>query len=498
MTLLSLLSSRLLRFGAFALVCSGFSLGLVAQDHQTAARSRLEAAVQELATIRQQIAQEKIPLSAELRQLESQVLDLRRERERMQRIVDNQSVDLGALEAQVKAYDDELAYVSNLLNDYLNRVSASLTVSEVARYSPDILAALNRADDTSLSPRERLEAQLAGVQKALERTTDNVGGTRFPGEAVLPSGRVATGTHVLLGPLNYFSDGSGHAGVVVRGSSETPALIEIDQQATPAINEFVQTGRGSPPLDSTLGRALAIATANETLVEHFLKGGLWMWPILAFGLLAVVITLFKLFDILSVKVPSRENLDGVFALVKQRRLPEALHEARAIAGPGGDMIRSGLQNYHLSKELLEEVLFETLLTVKPKLERGITFITLAASVAPLLGLLGTVTGMIETFKLLTLFGTGDAKSLSSGISQALITTEFGLVAAIPALVLGAIVSRLVANRLGALEALMITFSNGLAEAKEHDAASAAAPERTVGERSAPDETGPYGAAPALA
>jgi biopolymer transport protein ExbB len=469
-----------------------------AQDHQGAARARLESSVKELAEVRANIAEQKIPLSSELRELENRVLALRRERERMQRNVDNQSVDLNSLTSQLKGYDDEAGYVGNLLNDYLNRVSASLSVGEVARYSPAILAALNRSEDTGLTTREKIELQLTGVRRALERTTENVGGTRFAGEVVLPGGRVSRGTHALLGPVNYFADEAGNAGIVTRGSSGTPALLVFDPKANPAIAAFIQNGRGPLPLDSTNGRALAIATANETLIEHFMKGGLWMWPILFFGVLAVVITLVKLVDILGVKVPTKETLEPVFALVKARKLPEALHQANTLSGPGGDMIRSGLQNYHLSKELQEEFLFETLLTVKPKLERGITFITLAASVAPLLGLLGTVTGMIETFKLLTLFGTGDAKSLSSGISQALITTEFGLVAAIPALILGAIVGRLVANRLGALEALMITFSNGLAAAKEQDAVDRPSPSAVVaGERSRPDE-GTLGATPALA
>ena len=109
---------------------------------------------------------------------------------------------------------------------------------------------------------------------------------------------------------------------------------------------------------------------------------------------------------------------------------------------------------------------EIVLATKPRLERGIAFIALSAAVAPLLGLLGTVTGMIETFKLLTLFGTGDAKSLSSGISQALVTTEFGLVAAIPALILAALTGRLVAAKLSTLERDLVTFSNGLAGIRE--------------------------------
>jgi biopolymer transport protein ExbB len=228
----------------------------------------------------------------------------------------------------------------------------------------------------------------------------------------------------------------------------------------------VRTGTGTVPLDPTLGRALAIATTKETFVEHFLKGGIWMWPIAFFGLLALVITVFKLIDIVSLKFMPAVKINEINTLLKEDKMVEALHIANQHQGPAADMIKTGIKNFHLSRELLDEFLFETLLTVKPKLERGITFIALAAAVAPLLGLLGTVTGMIETFKLLTLFGTGDAKSLSSGISQALITTEFGLIAAIPACILGAIVSRLVANKMGKLETLMITFGNSLAEAKE--------------------------------
>ncbi len=384
----------------------------------------------------------------------------------MQRIVDNQSVDLTTLASQVKAFDDEAAYTSNLLNDYLNRANASLAVGEIGRFGPALLEAMNKADTPGLPMKDKIAVQLAGVESALARTSGNVGGARFEVEAVLPGGKVAKGAYAQVGPLGYFAADGAQAGILVRGSSDTPALVIFDSQAGPAIKSFVDSGSGALPVDPTLGRALAIATSNETLTEHFMKGGLWMWPIAFFGLLAVGITLFKLLDILSIKPLPDATLKQVVALVREDKVPEALHVVGQIDGPAAAMLKTGLQNIHLSKELLEEFLFETLLAVKPKLERGITFITLAASVAPLLGLLGTVTGMIETFKLLTLFGTGDAKSLSSGISQALITTEFGLVAAIPALILGAIISRMVATRMAGLESTMISFANGIAEVKE--------------------------------
>ncbi len=454
------------RLLALAALCAA---PLLAQDFSAEARNKLEQSTRELSELRARIARDRVPLATELRELETAVLELRRERERMQRMVDNQSVDLASLANQAKAYEDEAGYVSNLLNDYLNRANASLTVGETASVGPALLAAMNRADVPDASAREKIQAQLEGVQAALARTSANIGGARYPSEAVLPGGRVSKGEYAQIGPIGYFAADGDNAGVLVRGASETPALIVFDPKASPAIASFVKTGSGTLPVDTTQGRALAIATSNETLVEHFLKGGLWMWPIAFFGVLAVMITGFKLLDILSIKQLPAATLKEVLDLVGQDKLPDALHVVNKIDGPAAAMIKTGLQNAHLSKELLEEFLFETLLSVKPKLERGLTFITLSASVAPLLGLLGTVTGMIETFKLLTLFGTGDAKSLSSGISQALITTEYGLVVAIPALILGAIVTRMVANRMAGLESTMISFANGIAELKEKSA-----------------------------
>ena len=143
---------------------------------------------------------------------------------------------------------------------------------------------------------------------------------------------------------------------------------------------------------------------------------------------------------------------------------------KSYSGTESRILLKGIKNHHLPKELLEEILFEDLLEEKPKLERGLSFISVTAAVAPLLGLLGTVTGMINTFKLITLFGTGDAKSLSSGISEALITTEFGLVVAIPSLLLSAFLSRKANSMIAKMEKTSIIFVNGvsLLEAPTND------------------------------
>ena len=141
---------------------------------------------------------------------------------------------------------------------------------------------------------------------------------------------------------------------------------------------------------------------------------------------------------------------------------EALAKASSVSGPFGALLVAGVNHADEEKELLEEILYERLLATQPKLERLLAFIALTAGAAPLLGLLGTVTGMIQTFKLITVFGTGDAKSLSSGISEALITTEFGLYVAIPALLAQALLSRKAKGTLSEMEQTSVAFVNGLA------------------------------------
>jgi len=97
----------------------------------------------------------------------------------------------------------------------------------------------------------------------------------------------------------------------------------------------------------------------------------------------------------------------------------------------------------------------------PPLERYLSALSVGAVVSPLLGLLGTVTGMIHTFGLISIFGTGDARLLSGGISEALVTTEAGLVVAIPLLLLHAFLSRRVRGITDGLETSAVAFTNAL-------------------------------------
>jgi len=109
------------------------------------------------------------------------------------------------------------------------------------------------------------------------------------------------------------------------------------------------------------------------------------------------------------------------------------------------------------------VMYEKMLSAKMKLQSLLPFVAISASSAPLLGLLGTVTGIINTFKLITIFGSGDVKTLSGGISEALITTEFGLIVAIPSLLLHAFLSRKSRGMIDQMEKAAVSFMNQLSK-----------------------------------
>jgi biopolymer transport protein ExbB len=127
-------------------------------------------------------------------------------------------------------------------------------------------------------------------------------------------------------------------------------------------------------------------------------------------------------------------------LVEKGNLAEALEATKQLKGSTSRVVAAAVRNLERDREHIEDIISEQILHESAHLNRFGAFIIVIAAVAPLLGLLGTVTGMIATFDIITEFGTGDPKLLSSGISIALVTTELGLAVAIPALIFGNLLS----------------------------------------------------------
>ena len=227
----------------------------------------------------------------------------------------------------------------------------------------------------------------------------------------------------------------------------------------------MQEQAGTVVLDPTLGRALTRESANEGVIEHVVKGGIWVVPILLFALIATVIGLLKVVQLL--------RLPKVIPVRSQAMLDKILQSggaARAqFKGMQEDLLKIAEQAVTFRDR--DDQLFVQLQQDRQTLDKWINAVAVTAAVAPLLGLLGTVSGMIETFRMMTSFGSSDPEVISGGIAKALVTTELGLIVAIPALILNALLSRKARQYYTELEnfALILSGDEGNSHQEELDA-----------------------------
>ncbi len=168
--------------------------------------------------------------------------------------------------------------------------------------------------------------------------------------------------------------------------------------------------------------------------EIILAGGPIMWPILLCSVGAAAIICERLWTLQPKRVIPRELTDRVWKLVETRTLTDRHIEALERNSPLGRVLAAGLSNRHRGRDIMKEVIEDSGRHVVHELERFLNALGTIAAITPLLGLLGTVTGMIEAFEAITTQGVGDARVLSGGIGEALITTAAGLMIAIPSLI----------------------------------------------------------------
>lgn len=182
------------------------------------------------------------------------------------------------------------------------------------------------------------------------------------------------------------------------------------------------------------------ADQEETLMDMIDSGGVIAWIIICLGVLALLLIALRTVFLKTASTSTDAILSRVSTLIKRGDMDEALGECQRKKGSMGRVVAAAIRNLDRDREHLEDIISESILNESSHLNRFGGFILVLAAVAPLLGLLGTVTGMISTFDVITEFGTGDPKLLSGGISTALVTTELGLAVAIPTLLLGHLLS----------------------------------------------------------
>ncbi len=447
------------------LICGTlFSTAVAAEFSEASAAigARVEKAVGELADVNKSIETEKVPLIKERNRLEAQVIKLRQDTERLEGVRGGRDNLLKKEEKELKARQDEVKYLTGLIADYTRNFETRIHIAEVQRYQALINDAKNAVADGNLNNLEKIKQQLPLIDASIKRVREMLGGDSFKGEALAGDGKMASGELVLLGPVTLFSEGAaGPAGTVelVLGSAE-PTIVSGDPAQMSDIRKLVEKREGLLPIDPSGGNARKLAATKDTIVEQWKKGGPVMVPILFLGFLSMFVGICKWVQIGRIRQANARDVQIILEHLKAGRKSNALDHAEQIGGPAGVMMRRAVENAGEDRELLEEVLYEQMLDTRPRLEKWMPLIALTAATAPLLGLLGTVTGMINTFNLISVFGTGDPRMLSSGISEALITTMYGLIVAIPALLLHAVISRKAKGLLGSMEQAAVAFVNG--------------------------------------
>jgi biopolymer transport protein ExbB len=171
------------------------------------------------------------------------------------------------------------------------------------------------------------------------------------------------------------------------------------------------------------------------MYELFLKGGILMYPIAFCSIIAVGIFLERMWVLRRGRVLPRDFLIEVEDLVMRRKRSEAISLCKRNNSSIAHVIRVGIENYGKKRDVIKEKIEEIGRREAASLERYINVIGTIAGISPLLGLLGTVSGMIKSFNIISLQGVADPASLAGGISEALITTAAGLVVAIPTFVI---------------------------------------------------------------
>lgn len=268
---------------------------------------------------------------------------------------------------------------------------------------------------------------------------------RFNATVIQPHGAEASQEVTRAGVFTAVSNGA-----FLRYLPESGKLVELHRQPPARFQRLAHTletaEQGMQPmaLDPSQGAILSLVVQSPDLVERLRQGGAIGYAILVLGAVGLLIVL--------------ERALGL--LVARRKIESQAKSSEVNTGNAlGRLMNIAAERARSSVDAIATRLDEQLALESSALHRGLATLAMLAAISPLLGLLGTVTGMIETFQSITLFGTGDPKLMSGGISQALVTTELGLGVAIPLVLLHSLLSgranRLV-ERLGKYSADLLT------------------------------------------
>ncbi|RHW75118.1 MotA/TolQ/ExbB proton channel family protein [Colwellia sp. RSH04] len=388
-----------------------------------------------------QLEQGKIAQSAQNKAREAEFKSKVNQQQRMLNDINKQRDDALALSAQLEqqfetnevnlankgdALDKRLGELKELFGvlqqvsgDTRSKFQTSVISAEIANRGEFLdQFAQSMGSSAKLASIEEIERLWFELQREM---TESGKIKQFNRNVVLANGESKQALVTRVGGFNLISDGK-----YLEYIDETGTVAELIRQPSSrflntadALIDNIAQGSSEPTafaLDPTGGSILSLLVQAPDTRERIDQGGPIGYIILGIGLVGLLIALERLINLVIVGRKVNRQLKT---------------DVASSDNPLGRVMQVKDKHPNLDTESLELKLSESILRELPKLSSKLTLIKIISVVAPLIGLLGTVTGMINTFQAITLFGTGDPKLMAGGISQALVTTVLGLVVAIP-------------------------------------------------------------------
>jgi len=430
---------------------------------------RLRQAGTELGAARERIAGERAPLLKRQNEAEERLLAAESSRLQFQTAERDASDERNRLFKDASALHKNVSYLNSLAQEGVKAFGDGLVPGEEQAVGPrvrDLQQAFESGAQTP-GPEPALDVAeflLAEVRLAL-------GGRAVRGQSLLEGGNeVKSGVLLFLGPQTFFRADSGETGVSVRlrESAAHPVTFPVSGWNAAAAAPLFAGARGTIAADATGNKALRLRETRGTVWEHIAKGGYVAFAILGVGLFAALLAVQKLVDVARLKVDDPATVQSVLDRLRADGAPEAEAALGRLSGVSRDLIATGLRHMGEGKMALEERLQAWLLKQRLHFERRLPLLAVIATAAPLMGLLGTVVGMVKTFALITVFGTGNAGKLASGISEVLVATELGLAVAIPTLVVHGFLSQRIHRKLAVLERYALEFVTAASASREEE------------------------------
>lgn len=433
-------------------------------DAWARAADRIQAqkrqALQDASRTEKIIGQERQRLQEELRRLTAASAQLERDFSARKLQFDQLLEKEQALTRELEAQQEEIKLIQGTVKSAARELHSLLADGFMLPEVPEARDTLAALSDSDRFP------GMAGIRALIDALmhTIRLSGTRSvrTGSIVGPDGHEDSADILRMGMLTAcYRTRNGSVGYLrsTPGGNLIAATADFPRRVRTRIDRYMDGASEHLPLDLSRGAVFQSVAGQTGIVDRLKSGGMLVWPILLVGMLGLGLAIERIVFLGRIRSNTDSIMETVLRMGAARNWPECRSFCQEhLQVPVCRVMLSALQHLGTTRDVIEDALQEALLKEIPRLERFVPTLSVLAAIAPLLGLLGTVTGMINTFHVITIFGTGDPRMMSGGISEALVTTQLGLAVAIPIMFLHHFLERRVDAIVGDMEGKGTAFA----------------------------------------